>query len=287
VDSLEDTITFEKYDDREIYDAEFIEPVEETYEVSTITDDVDNEESEYDEDYNEYLFEEELDLTEDGLTENDEFNNDEELVRDQAKHAKFSDSSDFFDEAPNKVYGIINNRDFDSAEDYDVIDEIEERVTAVENEVEDVDTGMPIDERLNKIGDGLKKFGSGVKNFGIHCGYFATNVYRMVKHKRAVARRKKEEQERRERARISAEKRKQQNRRAVENGGLVQVHSRTDRKPTAQNSSNRRPTSNGQVKRRRPTSSEQARRSAQAASKRRSNGSVQSKNSNQQPRNRR
>ncbi len=184
-------------------------------------------ESEDNEEFSEHKEDEDkLDLTEDGLTEQDEFNNDEELVRTEAMKTKFSDSDDFFEEAPKKSVGYLNHDELNKAEDFDVINEIENRAEKVRtepDESEDVDAGVPIGERLKKIGEGLKYF-------GIHCGYFCTNVVRMIKRKRAVSKRKKAEQERRERARRNAERKRIQQR-AAENGSLVRVHSRTDRRP--------------------------------------------------------
>lgn len=221
----------------------------------------------------ETVLDEEADLTEDGLTEADEFNNDEELVREQARKTKFSDSYDFFEEAPKKTMGIISNKELDDAEDYDVITEIEQKATKVEKpEPEDVDAGEP-------IGDKLKRVGAGFKNFGIHCGYFCTNVYRMIKRKRAIAKRKKAEQERLERQRARAERQRQQ-RRAGQDGSLVQVHSRTDRRPPQnRGSQSRRPAPNGT---RRPASS-QTRRPSGSASRRPSN---QPQSRNRRPDNR-
>ena len=52
----------------------------------------------------------------------------------------------------------------------------------------------------------------------------------MIKRKRAIAKRKKAEEERRERERQKAERARRRAERN-ENDGLVQVHSRTDRRP--------------------------------------------------------
>ena len=79
----------------------------------------------------------------------------------------------------------------------------------------------------------MKKVGGGIKSFGVHCGYFCTNVSRMIKRKHAMKKRQKAEEERRERARQRAERQRAQ-RREMENGGLVQVHSRSESR-TAQN----------------------------------------------------
>ena len=178
---------------------------------------------------------------EDGLfgeaDENDEedYNNDEELVREEAKRVKFRDSDDFFEEAPKKTLGVISSKDIRDAEDFDVINEVEERVKEVEK---------PSQNAGKSFVEAMKKVGGGIKSFGVHCGYFCTNVSRMIKRKHAMKKRQKAEEERRERARQRAERQRAQ-RREMENGGLVQVHSRSERRPAQ----NRRP-----VQQRRPSS---------------------------------
>ena len=178
---------------------------------------------------------------EDGLfgeaNENDEedYNNDEELVREEAKRVKFRDSDDFFEEAPKKTMGVISSKDIRDAEDFDVINEVEERVKEVEK---------PSQNAGKSFVEAMKKVGGGIKSFGVHCGYFCTNVSRMIKRKHAMKKRQKAEEERRERARQRAERQRAQ-RREMENGGLVQVHSRSERRPAQ----NRRP-----VQQRRPSS---------------------------------
>lgn len=175
--------------------------------------------------------------------ENDEedYNNDEELVRQEAKRVKFKDSDDFFEEAPKKTMGVISSKELRDAEDFDVINEVEERVKEVEK---------PSQNAGKSFVEAMKKVGGGIKSFGVHCGYFCTNVSRMIKHKHAMKKRQKAEAERRERARQRAERQRAQ-RREMENGGLVQVHSRSERRPAQ----NRRP-----VQQRRPSS--QQRRSS-------------------------
>ena len=64
-----------------------------------------------------------------------------------------------------------------------------------------------------------------------HCGYFATNVKRSIKRRRAINKRKKAEEERRQK---QIERRRQQRaaqERRRDSNGLVQVHSRDDRRP--------------------------------------------------------
>ena len=178
---------------------------------------------------------------EDGLfgeaNENDEedYNNDEELVREEAKRVKFRDSDDFFEEAPKKTMGVISSKDIRDAEDFDVINEVEERVIEVEK---------PSQNAGKSFVEAMKKVGGGIKSFGVHCGYFCTNVSRMIKRKHAMKKRQKAEAERRERARQRAERQRAQ-RREMENGGLVRVHSRSESRPAQ----NRRP-----VQQRRPSS---------------------------------
>ena len=178
---------------------------------------------------------------EDGLfgeaDENDEedYNNDEELVREEAKRVKFRDSDDFFEEAPKKTMGVISNKEIRDAEDFDVINEVEERVKEVEK---------PSQNAGKSFVEAMKKVGGGIKSFGVHCGYFCTNVSRMIKRKHAMKKRQKAEAERRERARQRAERQRAQ-RREMENGGLVRVHSRSESRPEQ----NRRP-----VQQRRPSS---------------------------------
>ncbi len=246
--------SFESDSDKIVYFDDAQKESDDDVSEDNISQDYETDTSVQEETYNQHIEEadydteepdkEELDLTEDGLTEVDEFNNDEELVRSQAKRIKFSDSDDFFEEAPKRTMGIISNKELDEAEDYDVINEIEQRAARVEIESEDVDAGVPIDVRIKKIGKGFK-------SFGIHLGYFCTNVYRLIKRKRAIAKRKKAEEERRERARIRAERQRRQ-RRAEENGSLVKVHGRNDGRTSQSSvrSSQRRTISSNQTRRR-------------------------------------
>ena len=154
--------------------------------------------------------------------EDEEYYNDEELVRQQSKRTKFVDSDDFFEEAPKKTMGVISSKEIRDAEDYDVINEVEKRVSEVEK------TTPTVGEKVVKV---LKNIGGGLKSFGIHFGYFCTNVSRMIKRKNAQKKRQRAEEERRERARLRAARERQQ-RREMQNGGLVQVRSRNDRRPS-------------------------------------------------------
>lgn len=175
--------------------------------------------------------EQQSDSSDDADSDDDfnEYTNDEDLVRQDARRAKFNNGYDFFEEAPKKTMGVVSSKEIRDAEDYDVINEVEKRAAAVEKA--GVNAGKSV---LNTF----KAIGSGIKSFGTHCGYFATNVSRMIKHKRAAKKRRQAEEERRRRAKMRAEKQREQ-RREMQNGGLVQVHKRTDRPNGGQT---RRPT---------------------------------------------
>ena len=152
----------------------------------------------------------------------EEYMNDEDLVREKAKGARFRNSNDFFDEAPRKTIGVISSRDIDEAEEYDVIGEVERRASEVEREA----------PKPKKKGNGfvgvLKKIGAGIGSFFTHCGYFITNLKREIKRSRAKKKRKKAEEERRRRARERAAQQRAQQRQRDDNG-LVQVRSRGER----------------------------------------------------------
>lgn len=148
----------------------------------------------------------------------DDFNNDEVLVREEAKRNKFSESSDFFEEAPGKLMGFISREEIEDAEEFDVITEVEQKAAEVTSEPE---------RRENSKPGVAKRFTAGLGSFGKHCGYFAVNVSREIKRGRAKKKRKKEEAERRQRAQQRRARQKIQS----ENGGLVQVKKRGERRP--------------------------------------------------------
>lgn len=148
----------------------------------------------------------------------DEYVSDDELVRQEAKQAKFNSGYDFFEEAPKKTVGVFSSREIMDAEDYDVINEVEKRATEVEK---------PTPASGKSASDTLKGIGSAVSSFFVHCGYFFTNLSRMIKRKNAAKKRKKAEEERRRRAKMRAERQRRQ-RLEMENGGLVQVHKRSN-----------------------------------------------------------
>ena len=175
--------------------------------------------------------------------EDEQYNNDEVLVRAEAKHTKFADSNDFFDEAPKRVMGVISSKDIQNAEEYDVIGEMERRADEFEKEPP---------KKGEKFKGVVKSIAGGIKSFFVHCGYFITNVRREIKRKKALKKRQQYEEDRKRRARERAERQRRQ----AENGGLIQVHKRTDRKPPQRRpgSGQRRPSS-----RRRPSSSQNRR----------------------------
>ena len=120
------------------------------------------------------------------------------------------------------MIGVISSQEIEEAEEYDVIGEVEHRAEQIEQEPE---------YEGERFSETMKKVGSGLKNFGTHCGYFATNVKRSIKRRRAINKRKKAEEERRQK---QIERRRQQRaaqERRRDSNGLVQVHSRDDRRP--------------------------------------------------------
>ena len=152
----------------------------------------------------------------------EEYMNDEVLVREDFKSNRFDDSDDFFDEAPKKTYGVISSREVAEAEEYDVIGEVEKRVSEVERETPSKGEALVAT---------LKKIGGGINSFFTHCGYFAINLSREIKRARAKKKRQKAEEERRRRARERAAEQRRAQARQRENGGLVQVRSRNDGRP--------------------------------------------------------
>ena len=165
------------------------------------------------------------------LEEENDYFNDEELVRMEAKKTKFVDSDDFFEEAPKKTMGVIISKAILEAEDYDVIKEVEKKAIAVEK---------PAPKKGEAVTKAFKSIGGGIKSFFVHCGYFCTNVSRMIKRRNAMKKRQKAEEERRQKARMKAAKQRQQ-RREIQDKGLVQVRKRNEQKrPDSRNQRNRR-----------------------------------------------
>ena len=114
--------------------------------------------------------------------------------------------------------GGLPREDIEDAEEFDVIEEVEQKVSEVEKEPE---------RREVKKQSVLKKTATGFKNFGTHCGYFVKNVRREMKRSKAKKQRAKAEEERRQRAKQRAERQKIQ----TQNGGLVQVKAKGQRRP--------------------------------------------------------
>ena len=149
--------------------------------------------------------------------------NEEELRREAEKNTAddFDEGYDFFEEKPRRIVGIIDvdSSDLKNAVDYDVLSEEEKRAIEVETAVDN--------DKTESFIAAAEKAGNGIKNFFVHCGYFCTNVSRLVKRKYAAKKRKKAELERRERERM----RKQQAAQRRDGNGLVKVHSATQRRP--------------------------------------------------------
>ena len=184
--------------------------------------------------------EEPTDETEDEVEEE----NEEELRREAEKNTAddFDEGYDFFEEKPRRIVGIIDvdSSDLKNAVDYDVLSEEEKRAIEVETAVDN--------DKTESFIAAAEKAGNGIKNFFVHCGYFCTNVSRLIKRKHAAKKRKKAELERRERERV----RKQQAAQRRDSNGLVKVHSATQRRPqpngrasqSARRTPNRKPQQN-------------------------------------------
>lgn len=173
---------------------------------------------------------EEVDSADDDETDEDIENyeeDEEELRREAEKNTAddFDEGYDFFEEKPRRIVGIIDvdSSDLKNAVDYDVLSEEEKRAVEVETATDNDKT-----ENFVEI---ASKAGNGIKNFFVHCGYFCTNVSRLVKRKYAAKKRKKAELERRERERM----RRQQAAQRRDSNGLVKVHSATQKRPQSQN----------------------------------------------------
>ena len=170
--------------------------------------------------------------------------NEEELRREAEKNTAddFDEGYDFFEEKPRRIVGIIDvdSSDLKNAVDYDVLSEEEKRAIEVETAVDN--------DKTESFIAAAEKAGNGIKNFFVHCGYFCTNVSRLIKRKHAAKKRKKAELERRERERV----RKQQAAQRRDGNGLVKVHSATQRRPqpngrasqSARRTPNRKPQQN-------------------------------------------
>ena len=203
--------------------------VSEESEIKKVEEEVIDEEVEEVEE--EEIIEETEEVAEEDEQEESDYFNDEELVRIEARKTKFVDSDDFFEEAPKKTMGVISSKDILEAEDYDVIKEVEKKAIAVEK---------PVPRKGEAVAKIFKSIGGGIKSFFVHCGYFCTNVSRMIKRKNAMKKRKKAEEERRQKARMRAARERQQ-RREIHDKGLVQVRKRNEqRRPDQRNNRNRR-----------------------------------------------
>ena len=175
--------------------------------------------------------------------------------------------------------------------------------TETQEKADDADNAEKKEKKEKKKSDGFRVFMAaflagcrgffaGCKSFFTHCGYFIINVSRAIKRRHAKKKRKKEAEERRRRAlRKAAEQRAQARNREAQarsreeqrekprtNGGLVQVRSRGERRPSSQSgqrrpsqSAQRRPSSSRPPQKRRPSSSRppQKRRPPSQSSQRR------------------
>ncbi len=217
---------------------EAAETAEETEEPETGVESEENTAANGDEDFEEYV-------------------QDEVLVREESRQERFKDSSDFFEEAPKRSFGIILSRDEDD-EPQDLSTAYDGGQTEADEAAEEPGGSKPkkgVPEPVRKIGSGFRNIGGGVKSFGTHCGYFAKNVKREVTCSRMKKKRQKAAEERRREAELRGRQepkpkkavkpaqperkataqqpqtaKKSQESRRISNG-LVQVHSRSDHAP--------------------------------------------------------
>lgn len=147
------------------------------------------------------------------------------LSSEKLRQQTFEESTDYFDEVPRRIVGVISSKQIEEAEDYDVIEEIEQQAEEIERE-------LPPGE---DVFDRLKQFGNGVRNAAVHCGYFVTNVRRGVKRRRLQKQRRQEEALRRQRREESREKRRISTESRRDANGLVQVRRRVDPKSVKKN----------------------------------------------------
>ncbi len=216
-------------DETEAFEEEQLTVVEENSPAAEETDETEeseeSEEFEESDDFDESVDSgSEFDDSDEADEEFEEYASDEVLVREESNQDKFRDSSDFFEEAPKRMMGVISSKEIEEAEEYDVIGEEEQRAEAIEKE--------PV-KKGEGFSNAMKKVGAGLKSFGVHCGYFATNVKRAIKRKSAKNKRKKAEEERRRRQmeRRAQERAARERAPRRDENGLVQVHRRDDRRP--------------------------------------------------------
>lgn len=124
----------------------------------------------------------------------EEYVQDEVLVREESRQERFRDSSDFFEEAPSKRSFAKIVRDNEPREE--IIPKSGAKATygEVKGESGEPKPKKGVPEPVKKIGSGFKSIGGGVKSFGTHCGYFAENIKREVRHSKIKKKRRREEE---------------------------------------------------------------------------------------------
>lgn len=162
--------------------------------------------------------EEEEAYNEDEYDEDSDFDGEEDDNQVVGSEESFSQSEDYFDEAP-------------EYENY--CDSPEKRKVPKKNNKKVNSAGNKAKTAGAVALNGILVFLNGIKSFFIHLGYFITNVTRLIKRKNKARKRKKAELERRrrqeeaQRRRRENIRRKQQKNRELEENGLMKVHSRT------------------------------------------------------------
>jgi hypothetical protein len=98
--------------------------------------------------------------------------------REELEKQTFNDSSDFFEEAPDRLSGVVTSQELDA-------------LTAPEDAQEP--------QRKQYAAAVAQRLGGSVKSAGVHVGYFVTNIGRAVKRRRELSKRQKAGEERRRR----------------------------------------------------------------------------------------
>ncbi len=180
----------------------------------------------YAEDYAEEAYDE------DEYDEGRDFDGEEDGNEVVGSEESFSQSEDYFDEAP---------------EYEDCVDSPEKRKIPKKNNEKANSAGNKAKTAGAVALNGILIFLNGIKSFFIHLGYFITNVTRLIKRKNKARKRKKAELERRrrqedaQRRRRENMQRKQQKNRELEENGLMKVHSRTAPNQRKTTGASRRP----------------------------------------------
>lgn len=144
------------------------------------------------------------------------------ISREKLEQQTFEESTDFFDEVPHRVVGVISSKEIEEAEDYDVFVEAEQPDGGA-----DVPEPPEKDETIRGL---VKNIFAGIKRFFVHLGYFITNIKHGVQRKRAADKRRRTEKQRARRAAEQRRRRQEDMESRRDRNGLVQVRRRRERR---------------------------------------------------------